>query len=244
MERSMSPPSGDNGPPCFGGYGSGYPRPPWEQRDLPQVPYVGPKSPRPSIAESSGFTSPRHVRPSNAGSHHQSNFSSTSSSKSTPSPPPYLSPAPAPAESEVGRAWKITHHVADPLPKPAPYGSLVYHHHQQQHQQAMTGSAERNAYSVQVPPTPPESLSSPKPSPPGHTVTSMALPGTMSSRDREPCQTRTKSSRRTSGKSNDGAKSEPIGKRFKTAFKDMFKREPVDTSQLERIEDRHWTDEY
>ncbi|CZT15114.1 uncharacterized protein RCC_12295 [Ramularia collo-cygni] len=36
----------------------------------------------------------------------------------------------------------------------------------------------------------------------------------------------------------------PLGKRFKSAFKDLFKREPVDESLYERIDvDRHWTDE-
>jgi hypothetical protein len=35
-----------------------------------------------------------------------------------------------------------------------------------------------------------------------------------------------------------------LGKRFKSAFRDIFKKDPVDDSQFERISDRHWTDEY
>jgi hypothetical protein len=34
-----------------------------------------------------------------------------------------------------------------------------------------------------------------------------------------------------------------FGKWFKSALKDMFKRDPVDESKFERISDRHWTDE-
>ncbi|KAM0695589.1 hypothetical protein Q7P36_004070 [Cladosporium allicinum] len=35
-----------------------------------------------------------------------------------------------------------------------------------------------------------------------------------------------------------------LGKRFKSAFRDIFKKDPIDESQFERISDRHWTDEY
>ena len=35
----------------------------------------------------------------------------------------------------------------------------------------------------------------------------------------------------------------PFGRRWKLVFKDMFTRDPVDDSQFETIEDRHWTDE-
>jgi hypothetical protein len=35
-----------------------------------------------------------------------------------------------------------------------------------------------------------------------------------------------------------------LGKRLKSAFRDIFKRNPVDDSQFERISDRHWTEDY
>lgn len=34
-----------------------------------------------------------------------------------------------------------------------------------------------------------------------------------------------------------------FGQRFKAALKDMFKRDPVDENDFERIEDRHWADD-
>jgi hypothetical protein len=77
-------------------------------------------------------------------------------------------------------------------------------------------------------------------------VRSQALPGTMSSQastghnisrprspeayDRTP-MTRSRSEQR------------PISKRFTSAFRDIFKKEPVDESGFERISDRHWSDE-
>jgi len=73
-----------------------------------------------------------------------------------------------------------------------------------------------------------------------------ALPGTMSSRggrDRDATRTRTKSANR-GHRSQSKDDSKPFGMRFKSAFKDIFKKDPVDESQFERITDKHWTEDY
>lgn len=79
----------------------------------------------------------------------------------------------------------------------------------------------------------------------------VAMPGTMSSRptrsepplksrrrpsskDRQSSQTQTDSDRR----------SPPLGSRFKTVFKDMFHKNSVDATTFERIEDKHWSDDW
>lgn len=100
-----------------------------------------------------------------------------------------------------------------------------------------------------APPTPPESLSnsstfssagSPTTGPP---VT--ALPGTMTSRAWQGSRSRARSTGRTQN-GHRHHRSEPtgLGKRVKSAFREMFKRDPVDESSLEKISDRHWTEEY
>ena len=80
---------------------------------------------------------------------------------------------------------------------------------------------------------------------------SKALPGTMSSRagrDKENVRPRAKSSagreQRYRPKELKPDAQQPLGKRFKSAFKEMFKKDPVDESQFEKITAQHWTDEY
>jgi hypothetical protein len=73
----------------------------------------------------------------------------------------------------------------------------------------------------------------------------IALPGTMSSRSTssqpQPIDTKRPSNKRHHKK---GCKeSVPIGHRFTSAVKDLFRREPVDDSHFERIGDRHWSED-
>lgn len=72
-----------------------------------------------------------------------------------------------------------------------------------------------------------------------------AIPGTMSARMGHSSKNRKKPSNRDRGAS-DHLKSESagFGKRVKSAFKDIFSRNPIDESQFETIEERHWTEEY
>ena len=77
-------------------------------------------------------------------------------------------------------------------------------------------------------------------------VRSQALPGTMSSQ----ASTVRGSSRPRSPETYDRtpmtrsrSEQRPISKRFTSAFRDIFKKEPLDESGLEPISDRHWSDE-
>jgi hypothetical protein len=104
-----------------------------------------------------------------------------------------------------------------------------------------------------APPTPPESesrsLRSASASPPINPATK-ALPGTMSSRasrNRSASQSQVKPRTKEHRSSHPEPSKEDqagLGKRFKSAFRDIFKKDPIDESQFERISDRHWTDEY
>lgn len=74
-----------------------------------------------------------------------------------------------------------------------------------------------------------------------------AMPGTMSARERSPSRRRVQRSASVDPTSPVDRKPDgpSFGKRLKLAFRDMFKKDPVDEANLERIEDRHWTeDEY
>lgn len=115
---------------------------------------------------------------------------------------------------------------------------------------------------VKAPPSPPQSFtmsrssttsdnsrthtaSPPVAAPPPPASAPPALPGTMSRRERTPSRSRTRST--WPDKENHSRKSstdsKPFGQRFKSGFKNMFKRDPIDESQFERIGDKHWTDE-
>ena len=77
-------------------------------------------------------------------------------------------------------------------------------------------------------------------------VRSQALPGTMSSQ----ASTVRGSSRPRSPEAYDRtpmtrsrSEQRPISKRLTSAFRDIFKKEPLDESGFERISDRHWSEE-
>ncbi|KEQ98813.1 hypothetical protein AUEXF2481DRAFT_376860 [Aureobasidium subglaciale EXF-2481] len=76
----------------------------------------------------------------------------------------------------------------------------------------------------------------------------VALPGTMSSRStlEQPQSTSSKkiSNKRQHKKGSKGPKeSAPIGHRFTSAVKELFRKEPVDDRQFERIGERHWSED-
>lgn len=76
----------------------------------------------------------------------------------------------------------------------------------------------------------------------------VALPGTMSSRSNisqpHPADSKRLPGRRQHKKgSKDSKESVPIGHRFTSAVKDLFRREPIDDSHFERIGDRHWSED-
>lgn len=216
-------------------HGPGSPNPPWERTNIQQVPYMDSMSPRPSVdnfnprnragTPSSGY----HPKLSPKLSGHSANNSST------PSPR-------GPVSESRTETWRAkSPHVPPPLEPSLPYKTSVYV------PQAARNPSISQAIVNMAPPTPPESLSS-NPSPPAHSTTPMALPGTMSSREkgisptRKPTVRRNSRERRTQ-KQESKPKPEPFGKRFRAAISSAFKREPVDESQLERIKDRHWTED-
>lgn len=78
---------------------------------------------------------------------------------------------------------------------------------------------------------------SPIPGPPVTTVP--ALPGTMFTREQEHVHGRS----RSLDSNNEKAESQGFGKRFRSSLRNMFKREPFNEADFERIEDRHWSEE-
>lgn len=74
----------------------------------------------------------------------------------------------------------------------------------------------------------------------------VALPGTMSSRSvpsQSPARSRDASStRKQSRRCRQREDTVPLSRRLRTAMKDLFRKDPVDENQFERIEDRHWTE--
>ncbi|KAK4896674.1 hypothetical protein LTR49_028109 [Elasticomyces elasticus] len=96
-------------------------------------------------------------------------------------------------------------------------------------------------------PAPPDSIfGTPKASSSGsprqkHTVT--ALPGTMSSRSRTTSRSSTRAGCHQTMPKTAAATPRSFGKRCKSAFQKLFRRDAVDASQYEYLSDRHWTNE-
>lgn len=75
-----------------------------------------------------------------------------------------------------------------------------------------------------------------------------SLPGTMSSRnarerEREPPYLRPRARDRRVSSKKPLPRKPTLARRWRAIFRDIFSHHPVDESQLQRIEDRHWTDE-
>jgi hypothetical protein len=227
MDRSTSPPSHGRraGRPTIDAV------PPWERRDLKQVPFVESSSPVLSNSELRALPDLWAVRSTNVNQREHERHPSLTGHRGfrdegydVPRTALPLQASSTPYETPV---------YIPPAPKTAP-------------------PLPKYVQSVQAaPPTPPESISkssdasSAAVSPPAAHAVLTALPGTMSSRDRKEARSRTRGSHHTRSESKHSkAESVSFGSRFKAAFKDMFKRNPIDETQFERIEDRHWTDEY
>ena len=224
--------------------------PPWENRSVSQVPYMEPGSPSLVQKDEQGFFS---VRQSSYANHR----TKLSGSMSAPHVDEYSSPV---TEHSTSNPWKSTAPLPhSTLPQSPPYDSPAFGraaYDQPTYSKLpfrKAASQPTPSYVPQAPPTPPDSesrssLRSASASPPTRSA-SKALPGTMSSR-----ASRNRSASRSQGKSRsrEHRSGHPqskedqngLGKRFKSAFRDMFKKDPIDESQFERISDRHWTDEY
>lgn len=226
--------------------------PPWEVRSLAQVPFVEPGSPPIVRRDEQGFFT---VPPSHSNSNHRPKLSTSTSAPGGASE--YTSPASEHSNSNPWRSdapIKSTTVTTRPVYEMQPYERPAYE--DQTHYPTPSRKASSQPPSKYIPPAPPtppdsitkDSLRSASASPPIRPE-SKALPGTMSSRavrNRSASHNRAKSLGRDNRTTRPQSKQDQtgLGKRFKSAFRDMFKKDPVDESQLERISDRHWTDEY
>lgn len=139
-------------------------------------------------------------------------------------------------------------HPASPwtVGQPAPYETSVYI-------PVTTGPVASEpvhryrALHHQKPPlTPPDSMSEESEEDRDNGARVVAIPGTMSSRGSAPrsSKSRTRSSgRQDTGTPVRGKHSRSLSKRVKTAFHDIFQRNPVDESAFESIDRPHWTDD-
>jgi len=229
--------------------------PPWEVRSVAQVPFIEPGSPPLVRRDDQGFFA---VGPTPRANHRPK----LSATISAPCGSEYSSPVTDHSNSYPWKAAPPGH--SSQLPIEPPYETLVskgptydspaYESpHSSKPIFRKAASQPPPSCVLQAPPTPPDSVSrasvrSTSASPPLRPA-SKALPGTMSSRasrNRSASHHGTKSGPRENRIDHHQAKQDQIGlgKRFKSAFRDIFKKDPVDDSQFERISDRHWTDEY
>lgn len=228
--------------------------PPWEVRSVSQVPFIEPGSPPLARRDEQGFfaigSTPR--------ANHRPKLSATISA-------PCGSEYSSPVDQSSSYPWKepapVPHHQVPSQPSyETPVARAPIHQKPAYDDSNVPKPVFRKAASQppptfvpQAPPTPPDSVSrcsvrSTSASPPLRPA-SKALPGTMSSRatrNRSASHHQTKSAPREDRTESPQAKPDQagLGKRFKSAFRDIFKKDPVDDSQFERISDRHWTDEY
>lgn len=265
MERSASRTCQGGSNP--NGFDDPTPLPPWEQKNMARVPYMS-RDARPlneaerealqSLWAANGEVKRSTSRPRIHG-HGQQPLDNgyplpRQDGETIPMPmsaPPFTAPRAAPSlpatmsrKSQIHTSAKSQHPSFTTLPPtPPPEASSLS-------RSSTTKSSSTRKSSL---------ISSPGQSPrlPQHTVPS--LPGTMSARESiavipspqpppsEPSSQRAdrvrEEKRNEMGKAKEKADVKPLGKRFKLAMKDIFKREPVDESQFERIADRHWTDE-
>lgn len=228
MDRSnTASPNGQRG----SNHNNGEPSPPWEQRHIAQVPYMTPDSPPLTQAEQHALPSlwasrenSRHERSKSYTLYHAREDSETGNPQ-WPSRTPSTGPINAPPHSKPHELAQIA-----PGPKSAPQLPTF----------------------VKGPPSPPDSArlsrssisksASPNHSPRiGSKPSITAMPGTMSARERSRSRHRPTLSQDQVVKEE--AEHLPLGRRVKEAFKDVFKRNPVDETKFERIEDRHWADD-
>lgn len=210
--------------------------PPWENRVMSQVPYLERSlTPPSSHAEPSYRPWHRTGEPDN----HSQPKPKLFTTNSAPQESEYNSPT---SQEAVHTRWTRRRHTnAVQTPSTAPYETSL-------DLPDRRTSARPITYVAHPPPSPPKSPSSSSNNsdelPPQEPA--KGLPGTMSSR-----ASRMQAGPWVRSKTQDHQSSprsehehRPISKRFTAVFRDIFKTEPIDESGLERISDRHWTDEY
>jgi len=206
--------------------------PPWERPNLAQVPHVGGSAPCLSDAEKSALPSlwaTRSNTPRGPAVRTPTQRSDGSQFRSTP--PPEDS-----SYRHNASMFKTVHMSPQPYETPA-----------------STPPAPRmqpsppTYHSKELPATPPDSSSeasytvATQSIPPRAEHVTHALPGTMSARNaraRTPSRARLRSS-------GSGRRSKRPTKmdRWRSAVREFFTKDPVDGTQFERIEERHWADD-
>nr|OQO20067.1 hypothetical protein B0A51_13998 [Rachicladosporium sp. CCFEE 5018] len=228
--------------------------PPWEIRNISQVPFIEPGSPPHAERDGQGFFHARGASrsppPEPKHPDTQSFYGSRSSSNShAPPATDYASPVSA---TNTTNPWKN--------PGPVPYSAVTHlpsYETQTLETPVYIPPAPRTAptglpafVATRAPPTPPDSFTRPSPSPSRptqHHSSQAALPGTMSSRGgRDATRSRARSATREARRprvTTDRDAEKGFGLRFKSAFKGIFHRSPVDESQFTRVSGKHWTEE-
>jgi hypothetical protein len=202
---------------------------PWEVAQIPKVPYMLPDAQPLSTLEKQALTSLWAVRSSDGcgySTHTQSQINSPTRSASFPPP---VSPN---THSSPWTDERYTRYNMPPTP-PSPTRSV---------------SAPATK---QAPPTLPAYERTYTPPPSAEKLPVIAMSGTMSSRPIRATRSQSPGGSRLRSMSNKAnrrkqehqrPKTTPFGSRLRSAMRDMFKRDPVDETSFERIEDRHWTE--
>jgi hypothetical protein len=190
--------------------------PPWEISDIPRIPHIQSAAPPLSKAEMEALSSFWSTRTTPDHHHRNSDVEERfpDSAFAAPSPPSRTDTG-----SFSGRKPSLTDSARAMSPQPS------------EHRNMSPGYGHAHEH---VPATSHQQV--------------VALPGTMSSRSTisQPPTTnsRTPSDKRQLKKGSKGSKeSVPIGHRFTSAVKDLFRRDPIDDSNFERIGDRHWSED-
>lgn len=188
--------------------------PPWEVSNLPRVPHISNSAPPLSKAEVDALSSLWATRTTTDHQSSEMDQRFPDSAFAAPSPP---------SRTETGSSSARKPSIADsarttsPQPSEHRHMSPAYNH---------VYENDHSSSRQQV----------------------VAMPGTMSSRSvpsqHHPINSKRPSNKRQHKKSPKGTKeSVPIGHRFTSAVKDLFRREPIDDSNFERIGERHWSDD-
>lgn len=213
--------------------------PPWEVRAVSRVPYLdrSPTPPRPK------FEPPEHRTPRTLRSHsdlHTKSRPTTTNGGSTSSE--YNHPD---SQNARGVHWTKRRHTSafPPQRALASYETPL----------DLPAGMENIRHRSIIAPT--NSLPSPPDSPPScnksetsalQEVRLQALPGTMSSQAstaQDYASTRLPERHDRASTTRSQSEQRPISKRLTCAFRDIFKKDPVDESGFEHISDRHWAEE-
>lgn len=228
--------------------------PPWEVRNMAQVPYMQPGSPPLARKDQQSVVAAQVVSKANQ----RPRLSSTTSA---PSRGEYSSPR----KHTSSKPWMTDAHLpastfsVEPTYEPPASRSITRGRPacEDLSQSRPTSCTARSRpppiHEPQALPTPPDrasrssfrSASAPLPT----RFDKKALPGTMSSGTihiRPISRTKSNVAGRKPRIGRHQAKENQVGlgKRFKNAFRDLFKNDPVDNHQFEPISDRHWTEDY